>query len=95
MLDDLLSTYGTDAVLSVIPDILEDGELVGWIVEVDGIAADGFAVELREDSDGDVRVLTLVRGNDEFELDRRQPGAERTGYVDTLRAVQKRVEASA
>jgi hypothetical protein len=95
MLDQLISTYGPDAVLSVIPDLLEDGELVGWIVEVDGVAADGLAVHQVEDADADLRVLMLAQGSQQLELERRPLEAERTGYVDTLRAVQKRLAASA
>lgn len=96
MIEELVNRYGADAVLRITPDILEDGELVGWIVElVDPADQDvGHDLEVRAvsaDGDDGALVLLLIHGGDEVELDRRPAGNERAEYRETLGALRARV----
>ena len=87
-----MGTYGPDAVLRVIPNVLEDGETVGWLVEVDGEPADDLDARIR--GDADVHVLLLLRADEEVELDRRGSGDERAGFSETLGELRSRATAS-
>lgn len=92
MIDQLVSTYGPDALLRVQPNLLEDGEIVGWIVEVDGQSEDGLSA--RVVGDDEIHALLLVRGDDEVELERCKSGGERAGYIEKLGELQARASAS-
>jgi hypothetical protein len=68
MLDELIDRYSEVAVLTVRPYIVASGEILRWVVEIDG----------KEPADMDVRieqrdpwvVMFLVRGNEEIEIGR-------------------------
>jgi hypothetical protein len=68
MLDELIARHGEAAVLTVRPYIIDSGEILRWVLEIDG----------KEPTDMDVRidqgdpwvVMSLVRGSEEIEIGR-------------------------
>jgi hypothetical protein len=71
MLDRLITRYGEDAILSVRPYVLDSGEILRWVVEINGEDAPDMDVRITEDPEGFEFVLTfLVRGDEEIEIGR-------------------------
>jgi hypothetical protein len=87
MLDRLVTTYGPDAVLTVVPNLLEDGELVGWIVEVDGESIGDLETTVTDD--GDTHVLFVVERGEAVELARWPSNDERVAYRETLEKLRR------
>jgi hypothetical protein len=74
MLDELITRYGEEAILSVRPYVLDSGETLRWIVEINGEDVPDAEVRITEDPEGPEGfefVLTfLVRGDEEIEIGR-------------------------
>jgi hypothetical protein len=68
MLDDLIDRYDSGAVLTVSPYILDSGEILRWVLQIDGEEPSDLDVRIDQ---GDPWVVTfLVRGDDELEVGR-------------------------
>ena len=71
MLDELIDRYGEDAILTVRPYVLDSGETLRWIVEIDGVDIYDNDVRIQDDPDRpDGSVMFLVRGDEEIEIGR-------------------------
>ena len=71
LIDDLIERYGKDAVLTASPLVIDSGATLHWIAEIDGAAVPD--VDVRVDhlqGHPDWRLLTLVGGGDELEIER-------------------------
>ena len=70
MVDELIERYGKGAVLTVNPYVLDSGETLRWIVEIDGADMPVADVRIREHPERpDVMVMFLVCGNQELEIE--------------------------
>jgi hypothetical protein len=87
----LIDRYGTGAVLNVTPYVLDSGETLRWIVQIDGAEVQDVDVRV-EEKEGTV-VMCLTHAGEEFELNRwttkRYPHGP-ASVVDTLGALQRR-----
>jgi hypothetical protein len=77
-LDGLIERYDLGAIVTVYPYMPDNsGEILRWDVEIDGKTDPDVDVRLREE--GELRILLLVTGGEEFELwrwdDRSNPRA--------------------
>lgn len=93
MLDDLIALYGDAAIVTVSPYILETGETLGWIAQIDGEEVQDL--DVREEVRADSVVLYLVHGGDEVEIGRWSPNEHpygRSGFSDSLGALGRRNE---
>jgi hypothetical protein len=71
MLDELITRYGEDAILTVRPYVVESGETLRWIVAIDGVDVHDNDVRIQDDPDRpDGSVMSLVRGDEEIEIGR-------------------------
>jgi hypothetical protein len=71
MLDELIERYGEGAILTVGPYVLASGETLRWIVEIDGLDVPDIDVRIDEDVERpDIKLMILVHGDDQVELDR-------------------------
>lgn len=69
MLDELIDRYGEDAILTVRPYMLDSGETLRWVVEIDGRDTPDTDVRIEEHPERpDVMVMILVRGDEEIEI---------------------------
>jgi hypothetical protein len=68
LLDDLIDRYGEAAILTVRPYIIDSGEILRWIVEIDG--EDPPDMDVRIDRGDPWVVMSLVRGGKEMLIGR-------------------------
>jgi hypothetical protein len=69
MLDELIARYGEGAILTVSPYVLDSGETLRWIVEIDGKDLPDTDVRVQEHAGRpDVVVMSLVHGDEEIEI---------------------------
>jgi hypothetical protein len=94
LLDDLIERYGTGAVVAVRPYMPDNsGEILRWVLEIDGEEASEADVRVTE-RDG-LSVMLLVGGGEEIELTSWREGAPGPGsppaaFLDTLGGLQRR-----
>jgi hypothetical protein len=70
VLDELIERHGEGAIITVRPYVLDSGETLRWIVEINGVDVPDVDVAVRPDSERtDVMVMLLVYGGEEVELD--------------------------
>jgi hypothetical protein len=86
VLDELIDRYGTGAVLTVSPYVLDSGDTLRWILQIDGKEVPYADVRIQEDPDRpDWMLMFLVRGDEEVEIERwstkRDPHGPASVYV--------------
>jgi hypothetical protein len=107
LLDELISRYGRRAVVTVRPYMPDSsGDIFRWVLEIDGNDPLDVDVLVRAQSEH-VKVMLLVRGEDEIELARWHEDCQRrfsikkgapyarsgpADVVDTLGALRRRQE---
>jgi hypothetical protein len=71
VLDDLIDRFGTGAVVTAQPAMLESGETYRWELKIDGEFVRGVYAKLRGNpAHPDTRLLMMVSDGDEVELGR-------------------------
>jgi hypothetical protein len=94
VLDDLISRYGTGAVVSVRPYMPDNsGAILRWVLDIDGEPVEDL--DVRTYTDERFHVAELVRGSESLELGRASLAQYPDGpaaYQDTLGGLQRRGE---
>ncbi len=71
MLEQLIARYGEEASLTVRPHVLDDGETLRWVVQIDAMDLPYADVRIGVPvQHPDIKVMMLVVGNDVVELTR-------------------------
>jgi hypothetical protein len=88
LLQSLIERYGEDALLTVRPYVLDDGEILRWTLEVDGKEVPDVDVRIRSDSQQpDWMVMLLVSESEEVEISRWARRQYRRGPAAVLRTL--------
>jgi hypothetical protein len=88
MIESLVSQYGRATVITVGPYIPESGEVLRWVVLLDGSSAHDLDAAVHVDPDNpDYMVMTLVRGTEKIELQRWRANRPDPQFVYTLGGV--------
>lgn len=71
MLDELVERYGEGGLVTADPKMLDSGETYRWELQINGELVPDASAQVRTDPERpDVRVMLLVFGDEEVELDR-------------------------
>ena len=71
LLDELIERFGQGAVLTINPYVLDSGETLRWILQIDGKEMPDMDVRIEERPERPGQIsMSLVRGDDELEVGR-------------------------
>jgi hypothetical protein len=88
MLDELIERHGAGAILTARPYMLDSGETLRWVLEIDGNDVPDADVRIDELPERpDWRVMFLVRGNEELEIERWSTKRYKDGPTAVIRSL--------
>jgi hypothetical protein len=86
VLDELIDRYSEDAIVVVSPYVLDSGETLRWILEIDGEDVPDVDIRIQEHPEHpDWVLMLLVYGDEEVELNRWSTKRHKYGPAAVIR----------